>query len=607
MDERSKKYLGFATTLAQRGLPEALRTSQTIARPQSIEASVALPPVAYDASSDLVPVSELGRGGMGVVHLVTQKSLGRGVAVKSALSAEATVRSALVREAKIMGSLEHPNLVPVHALGQREDGTPILVMKHVEGLTLRELLDAPTHEGWKPLVVGHGDMLRAKVEILIQVCRALEFAHSRSVVHRDLKPDNVMIGRFGEVYLLDWGIAIRLTERATEPEALVGTPGYLAPEMAMADPTLVDERTDVYLLGGTLYEILTGRMPHDAAGAIAALMQALAGEPPSFEGVDAPAELVALVTKATAKNNADRISSVEAFREELARFLVFRDAEFVAQGARLAYARALASSDAGAERALFEARFGFMTALRMHPNDATIRQELQTTVERLVERQLALRSAQGARSILTELDDPPPAMIAKIEALERELAAERAAAEKMAIVEHEANTSAMARPLAGAMILGGALAGGVALLFAWRAVEGVGTYGPREALTVDLICVSIFGLAVVIWRRGLFATQASRRIAGAFIVAFVSMVLSDVLSYSLGDTPSEAAARSLAVAAMLGAAIALNVRPIWPVVPIMALGSLAAILFPSFALVVASAAIGVTFLICWRAFRLHAM
>ncbi|MGH7284535.1 MAG: serine/threonine-protein kinase, partial [Polyangiaceae bacterium] len=363
MDERSREYLGFAKTLSQLGLSEKLRTSQTIARPQSVEASVSLPPVAYDAGSDLTPVCELGRGGMGVVHLVTQRSLGRGVAVKSVVSDEAWVRNALVREAQIMGSLEHPNLVPVHALGQREDGTPILVMKHIEGSTLRELLDSPTHEGWKPFIVGHGDMLRAKVEILIQVCRALEFAHSRGVVHRDLKPDNVMIGRFGEVYLLDWGIALRLTERETEPKTLVGTPGYLAPEMAMADPELVDERTDVYLLGATLYEVLAGRMPHDGVGPIAALMQALAGEPPSFAGVDAPAELVALVAKATAKNVVDRISSAQAFREELARFLVFRDAEIVAQGARLAYRRALDDAEGG-ERALLEARFGFMTALR---------------------------------------------------------------------------------------------------------------------------------------------------------------------------------------------------------------------------------------------------
>jgi serine/threonine-protein kinase len=217
---------------------------------------------------------------MGVVHLAEQRSLEREVAVKVSTTTEPSIIGALVREARIMGALEHPNLVPVHALGADAEGAPMLVMKRVDGVTWRELLDDDAHEAWTPLLAGHGDKLRAQVDILIQVCRALAFAHARGVIHRDLKPENVMIGRFGEVYVLDWGAALRLSERASEPAALVGTPGYLAPEMARADPTLVDVRTDVYLIGATLYEVLARRMPHDAPTAVAALVKALSGEVP---------------------------------------------------------------------------------------------------------------------------------------------------------------------------------------------------------------------------------------------------------------------------------------------------------------------------------------
>jgi len=213
---------------------------------------------------------------MGVVHVAEQRSLARDVAVKTIQEgADPTARALLVREARIMGALEHPNLVPVHALGVDGRGAPLIVMKRVEGVSWRDLLSEPGHPSWKPLLAGHGDPLRANVEILSQICSALAFAHDRGVVHRDIKPDNVMIGRFGEVYLLDWGVALRLEERANEAQTFVGTPGYAAPEMVVANPLLIGTWTDIYLLGGVLFEVLVGRVPHEASTARAALARAL--------------------------------------------------------------------------------------------------------------------------------------------------------------------------------------------------------------------------------------------------------------------------------------------------------------------------------------------
>ena len=188
-------------------------------------------PVAGDPSGpDLRLKEELGRGGMGVVNLAWQASLERDVAIKQ-VRRDASV--GLLREARIMGALEHPNIIPVHALGLDRDGRPVMVMKRVSGVVLHELLADPTHGHWDKILAA--DPLSRKVRVLMEVCQALHFAHARGVLHRDVKPDNVMVCNFGEVYLLDWGVAAHLGEGGQlTTGAVVGTPAYMAPEMARA-------------------------------------------------------------------------------------------------------------------------------------------------------------------------------------------------------------------------------------------------------------------------------------------------------------------------------------------------------------------------------------
>jgi len=203
--------------------------------------------------------SVLGSGGMGEIVSASDPEIGRTVAIKrmrDGLSAPALV-ARFVREARIQGQLEHPAIVPVYELGTDDSGAPVIVMKQLRGTTLAEVLrrgNAPRQR-----------LLRA----FIDVCLAIELAHSRGIVHRDLKPANIMLGDFGEVYVLDWGIAHVLGEQdlvaaplaveagGTAVGTVLGTRGYMSPEQERGDDDL-DGRADVFALGRVMQEILAG-------------------------------------------------------------------------------------------------------------------------------------------------------------------------------------------------------------------------------------------------------------------------------------------------------------------------------------------------------------
>ncbi|HEX4421656.1 MAG TPA: serine/threonine-protein kinase [Kofleriaceae bacterium] len=249
----------------------------------------------------------LGRGGMGEVVLAHDEWIGREVALKrmrrTAPDIEAERR--FLREAKIQARLQHPAIVPVHQLGRDADGRPYFTMKRLAGVTLQELLGGPPQR-----------LLRAFAE----VCLAIEFAHEHGVIHRDLKPTNIMLGDFGEVYVLDWGVALVVGDGSASPSiqdiaatagetqvgAVMGTPGYMAPEQALGysmTPAL-----DVYALGCVLFEILTGEPLHPrgaggAANAIANPTEAPSARRP--ERAIAP-ELDAACTAALAEDPAAR-------------------------------------------------------------------------------------------------------------------------------------------------------------------------------------------------------------------------------------------------------------------------------------------------------------
>jgi serine/threonine-protein kinase len=209
---------------------------------------------------------ELGRGGMGRIHPATDRNLLRHVALKrlaKELVSESFYRDGFIAEAQITGQLEHPNIVPVHELALDKSGVPYFTMKLVQGQGFHQWLQDPAR------LPGSTQRLEEGLEIFLKVCDAIAYAHHRGVIHRDLKPDNIIVAGFGQVYVMDWGLArLSRTRPASgenaqmEAPGPVGTPAYMSPEQARGNPAEMDERSDVFGLGAILYEIVAGRTPY---------------------------------------------------------------------------------------------------------------------------------------------------------------------------------------------------------------------------------------------------------------------------------------------------------------------------------------------------------
>jgi serine/threonine-protein kinase len=329
---------------------------------------------------------EIARGGMGVVLRAHDPALDRALAVKVVLPQYRGSRAITHRflgEARLAGQLQHPGVVPVHELGQLADGRPFFAMKLIEGRTLAELL----LERPQP---GH-DLPRF-LRYFQAVCQAIGYAHSRGVIHRDLKPANIMVGAFGEVQVMDWGLAKRLvpsptkrqTDRLkvsrpqvvaedpeltnldlavvpvleeaarTQPGSVMGTPAYAAPEQASGAVERLDQRSDVFGLGAILCEVLTGQPPYVADSALQihrlAARAELADAQARLRGCGADAELVELALSCLAPQPADRPRDGQAVAEALTAYLDGVQARLRQAELAEAEARAIAAGEAKRRR-----------------------------------------------------------------------------------------------------------------------------------------------------------------------------------------------------------------------------------------------------------------
>jgi serine/threonine-protein kinase len=273
---------------------------------------------------------ELGRGGMGRIHPATDRNLLRHVALKRLdreLAKVPMYKDGFIAEAQMTGQLEHPNIVPVHELAVSEEGVPYFTMKLVQGINFDAWLRDPEHE------LGSTERLQEGLEIFLKVCDAVAYAHHRGVIHRDLKPENIMVAGFGQVYLMDWGLA-RLTKtrpasgaRAQmEAKGAVGTPTFMAPEQARGNPEEMDERSDVFGLGAILYEIISGKMPYGPSMNVDyVLAQAVAGKIVPIDqatlGIGVSKRIRNIVEKATKADPAERYQSVVELQEAVRGFL----------------------------------------------------------------------------------------------------------------------------------------------------------------------------------------------------------------------------------------------------------------------------------------------
>ncbi len=368
----------------------------------------------------------LAEGGMGLIRLAAQEALGRTVVVKT-LRANYAAHAAehVLREAWATGALEHPNIVPVHDIRVDKDGAPLIVLKRIEGLSWTELMaDAnAVQERFE-----ESNLLEWNLKILGHVAQAMRFAHSRGILHRDLKPDNVMIGAFGEVYVVDWGIALSLPivdesrlPPAETSDSMAGTPCYMAPEMLGEAP--LDERTDTYLLGAILYEILSGSPPHQSM-TLEELINEIRVSSPSAPK-DACPLLTALALRAMHADPKKRFQNATDFVHALDTCIEQRESARLARVAAAQHAKMdalLQTSEPSRHECyrLFGAlRLGYIESLRVWRDN----HDAQTALDRaridVIEFELAEGNPHAAQSIFSELTSPPEGLAKRIEDAQR--------------------------------------------------------------------------------------------------------------------------------------------------------------------------------------------
>ena len=269
----------------------------------------------------------LGTGGMATVYDAYEPALDRSVAVKvmdPELAKDPELLSRFLYEARILGQMDHPGVLPVYAAGSMADQRAYYAMKKVRGRTLGDILDGP-----RRLDRSAAQHTAEMLDILAKVCQTVAYAHSLGIVHRDLKPRNIMVDDFGVVIVLDWGLSKKIDQDvreqgilATQPGVVKGTPAYMSPEQAKGKPDEVDLRTDVFALGIILYQILTGRMPFQGQTHTQVLEAIKERQPPDPRRINRRAShtLAAVCMKALSKDPDERYPSAKEMAEDLERY-----------------------------------------------------------------------------------------------------------------------------------------------------------------------------------------------------------------------------------------------------------------------------------------------
>jgi len=422
--ERTVPSTEFSAQAVQKGLQEStggvtpsqsaqaylLKTETDPSDTPSMEDSA---PIAGFSTTSLVPpelleaeersgprfsiTREAGRGGTAHVYAVADRSLGRPIALKllpGTSQRRKGVKQRFIHAARVTALLEHPNIVPVYDIGVTSDNRVYFLMKNVSGISVGDAIRAARDGGELPADFRSID---GRLRILLKVCDAIAFAHSKGYIHQDIKPDNIMLGSFGEVLVLDWGCALGEKERESGKGATYGTPAYMSPEQARQEGA--DERSDVYCLGATLYHMLTLQHPTWSSDPNAFWEMKRTGvltELPSDAADRAPDALLAVARNAMAASPGERYQSVAALQEAILEYQSHAESIGLAERAREQLERA---GEDGEYHEYSQVTARFEQALEMWPANTGAAEGLRQVRRRHACRALARGDLELAGSI----------------------------------------------------------------------------------------------------------------------------------------------------------------------------------------------------------------
>jgi eukaryotic-like serine/threonine-protein kinase len=486
-------------------------------------------PTLHEAYSD---INWIAAGGMSDIYSAQQSVLKRKIAIKRCNRDSPILRRMIEAEAQILGGLEHPNIPPVYNIVPAEEGDPAVILKFIDGKTLHELLQS---------CESPAERVDLAVPILLQICYALAFAHTHGILHRDIKPSNIMVGEFGVIYLLDWGIAMDLNQRAAIPNRVVGTPHYMPPEMLSENPVLDSNKySDIYLLGATLHEVLTGETRHSGSELQEIFLQANLSKPTEYPQM--LKGLGELCNEACSRDPKDRPPSVESFQARLAQLFSCWQGRDQLEEALIAVAqlRHQKPSQNPLEdthvrvnilQHYSKTRFSLEAVLRRSPTNTKAKEALIQLKNQMLDHYIHTQQLDLALALVRELNEPSDAIITKIqdlrgilrEKLEKELRAE--------ILDQEFDhaTTQRFRKTLGSSMLGTSL-----LLLLWHGLWGASNDTLTMALGIQsLVLFSWTGLN---WRA--FRRKRFPRVISFVGMGFGLMFVNAFIFSEMGATPT---------------------------------------------------------------------
>jgi len=484
-------------------------------------------------ATDLELKELIAEGGMGRVLIAHQAHLDRDVVVKMAqpelASKDVELNKHIFQESRLTGRLEHPNIVPVYQLGVDGNKNPMLVMRHIAGLAWFDLMSST--DNWPKAFDTGESLLERNIRVLMQVCNGISFAHSKGILHRDIKPENVMIGDYGEVYVLDWGLSVSMLEsdRGKLPlakEALqpAGTLAYMAPEMLLIEPDEYDQRTDLFLLGAILFEIITGKPPNRGQTIYQAIYHATNTERPPYPD-HIPRELIHITEKATALKREDRYDTVEEFRDALQNVLSHRDSERLARKSTQHLQDFISllekdrlndvddkREDRSIRRSFNRSHFGFQHALSLWKENPVALEGMQKLISHMAEYELEQGDQKAANLLMEELDFTPPHLKIKLDVLERQQLAQSQQLAQLKQLAFDVDLSIGAKYRRFAAIFVCLIWSTLPLVGYTLEREGLFTVSNYHFLLGNIFFVMFLGVFTFIGRDQLLKNQANRQI-----------------------------------------------------------------------------------------------